>query len=170
MIFNILIRKSGMPTMFGAFLIILLMSGSMFLIGHIVQETSNWAVNCASYIDGLPNDKRLIDGINQACHDWLGTDMINKRELREFLRQANIEYNMDNTEFSGNYDHFYAVRYPNRIVINIPTELCMSGICTDVSGLKNIAYHEMGHIILWAAGENGEENHHNIMREHGFME
>ena len=155
-----IIRSTGMITFFGTFLLLAAVSLLFFVMAHVATSLS---FHCERHINGLPVELR--HSVNDACRDYVRAGVVERQALTSFLETHNIFYS--DREVEGERG---SVRWLGReIEYRVPYCLERSGdTCVyTISHAKEVAYHEMGHIILWATGLHAHE-HHDFMHEHNL--
>lgn len=114
-------------------------------------------LDCASYIEDIPNF--LIEHVNDACYDYIRAGVVDREELINYLEERRILFSNRSEEDSPG-----SVQFSGNLII-IRVDYCAEHVGVECAQLYSdadkVAYHEMGHIILRAAGYT--EDHHAIM-------
>ena len=123
-------------------------------------------VDCASYIENLPADIR--SDVNDACTTYIEAGLVTESVLTEWLECNRVAYVTSPFFFDPTI-----LGYTRKVGIRTPyIELWVFDVRESPSidflhsMRRRVAFHEMGHIILMAAGYDGENlnlTHHAIM-------
>lgn len=105
-----------------------------------------YQLNCASHIEDLPAP--LNRSVNDACHDYLRAQVLTKEQLSDYINRIDIRF-INDPELPTRG----AVRFEDGGI-----SLRMNYLENDPK-MQRTAYHEMAHIILWAAGVSTPDHH-----------